>query len=855
MGLPLLLLLLGFTLCTAQNDVCGSCKDNCGVHTSYCGCDSLCKIYNDCCYDFETVCPKEKRTGVTNFFRFRGVSVDKLTQCQRVDFGTGYRHVPLVTACPHDAHACNVSSTDVTNLVPVTELGTGLNFVTAGCAECNGVTVATVWDTKLLCDDRVYVQLHVDNSSANSNQVKHNTLQELLVHHDCQLSIRVPPEARRPCDPDIIDMCTDGSAWNEKECRYGSTDFVTDGIQNYKNKVCANCNAVPPARISCGLNTLVFNLAPVIYGKFSLSLLMDFSGDGLMVKSGRCETGYTKVAHDCLPIICPDGFALEGDDCIEIPKLDVTIHFHVKLDPEGRSDAIKDELTDPDFLYVSLEAFFLHRYDKITNLTISLNVSGSIEVYSVQGHSMSIPGIISYTVHNITMDSPSAQPPLMDLSQVLRNLFEQHLQEELGEVSNLEVKMKPLEDEDLRFSEVSASCTQIQLSQNEYTIQNDSIHVISTGQDIELKHVSFKKDGTVAICENVMIRKPASSSSHLGITTIVVLSISLLCLLVRMVLQFFITAFHTAPMKLQFCLSLSLFTGFLAFLFNPFLGEGTVPCHILGIYIQWVFLLAFCWMMVISFDMWWIFRPSGGFMKLSEGAGFFWRYLIVAVLVSSIITSIGLLFEYTELSYDFKPNYGHFLCFFNNTRALLVFFVIPLIGIVIINLIFFAVTCVNLHRALSSMQKFQRQKWRQELCLYIRLFSLMGITWIFGIVAPLVPTNDVLWYLFIIFNGLQGLYIFVAYVCTSKVYNELRRICGFKEVKQSSTGSTRSTSRSESITSRGSKRGKYSKGNSSTTNGNRTLDTSVGDSIKGHSNRVSIEVTNGTQKLPNETSV
>ena len=121
-------------------------------------------------------------------------------------------------------------------------------------------------------------------------------------------------------------------------------------------------------------------------------------------------------------------------------------------------------------------------------------------------------------------------------------------------------------------------------------------------------------------------------------------------------------------------------------------------------------------------------------------------------------------------------------------------------------------------------------------------------------VAPLVPTNDVLCHLFVTFNGLLGLYIFVAYVCTGKAYNELRRKCGLKEVKQSSTGS-RATSRTESMTSRGSKRGKYSKGDSSTTNGNRTLDTSVGNSMKGHSNRVSVEVTNGTKKLPHETSV
>lgn len=61
--------------------------------------------------------------------------------------------------------------------------------------------------------------------------------------------------------------------------------------------------------------------------------------------------------------------------------------------------------------------------------------------------------------------------------------------------------------------------------------------------------------------------------------------------------------------------------------------------------------------------------------------------------------------------------------------------------------------------------------------LYLRLALLMGISWVLGIVAGYVDMPE-LWIVFIVFNTLQGLFIFVAFTCSAKVRKVIRtKLC------------------------------------------------------------------------------
>ncbi len=55
----------------------------------------------------------------------------------------------------------------------------------------------------------------------------------------------------------------------------------------------------------------------------------------------------------------------------------------------------------------------------------------------------------------------------------------------------------------------------------------------------------------------------------------------------------------------------------------------------------------------------------------------------------------------------------------------------------------------------------------------------MGLTWIFGFIASLTDIS-ILWYPFIVLNGLQGAVIFFAFTFKPKVWNLLMEKFGFK---------------------------------------------------------------------------
>ena len=52
--------------------------------------------------------------------------------------------------------------------------------------------------------------------------------------------------------------------------------------------------------------------------------------------------------------------------------------------------------------------------------------------------------------------------------------------------------------------------------------------------------------------------------------------------------------------------------------------------------------------------------------------------------------------------------------------------------------------------------------------LNIQIATLMGFTWIFGYIAAFTGVVA-LWYIYIILNSLQGLFIFISFICNRRV--------------------------------------------------------------------------------------
>ncbi|ESO89415.1 hypothetical protein LOTGIDRAFT_125317 [Lottia gigantea] len=116
-----------------------------------------------------------------------------------------------------------------------------------------------------------------------------------------------------------------------------------------------------------------------------------------------------------------------------------------------------------------------------------------------------------------------------------------------------------------------------------------------------------------------------------------------------------------------------------------------------------------------------------------------------------------------------KVQYGASSCTWLSSRSGYIYaFFVPIGISLVFNFVCFIMTLYFIEKAMASTEVTIGKKRDKKRCLmYVRLSSVMGFTWIFGFIAS--TTNiSVLWYVYIILNGLQGVFIFLSFCLNSR---------------------------------------------------------------------------------------
>ncbi len=137
-------------------------------------------------------------------------------------------------------------------------------------------------------------------------------------------------------------------------------------------------------------------------------------------------------------------------------------------------------------------------------------------------------------------------------------------------------------------------------------------------------------------------------------------------------------------------------------------------------------------------------------------------------------------------------------CFISHSIVFYASFLGPIAGILIFDLITFFVAFIVILRY-STKQYCSKNKLKKRRAAVRSIFTIIavllvfGLTWLFGALTVL-RTSEYTEYLFVIFNSLQGLFIFLIFVVFAKETRNLWLItCGCKEKK--SKGGLEATSR------------------------------------------------------------
>ena len=112
---------------------------------------------------------------------------------------------------------------------------------------------------------------------------------------------------------------------------------------------------------------------------------------------------------------------------------------------------------------------------------------------------------------------------------------------------------------------------------------------------------------------------------------------------------------------------------------------------------------------------------------------------MIAWILPALMALLLYCLDYMHIPQNLKPKFGAPLCWFNNTDAMLFYFVIPFLSIMACNVVFFVLTCLTLRSTFTSVAAATKaQQKGREVKVYSKLFIISGMTWLSGTIAPVL---------------------------------------------------------------------------------------------------------------------
>ncbi|XP_052083837.1 probable G-protein coupled receptor Mth-like 4 [Mytilus californianus] len=313
-------------------------------------------------------------------------------------------------------------------------------------------------------------------------------------------------------------------------------------------------------------------------------------------------------------------------------------------------------------------------------------------------------------------------------------------------------------------------CPQLELEFDQFDIDGSSLlitkHNIKIPKDKFLMDSNYKIRVCVDDFSSFLSKKSIKSSTEyaLEITTIVCTCVSLFCLLLTFITYSLFPLLRTLPGKNNMCLILSLFIAQACLQFGTIWTNRLFVCATIGVILHVFWLATFACMNVCSYHMYSVFTILKATASSSENTKLFCKYLCYSFGTPLSIVIINIIIHIV-LSGGTKIGYGEINCFISGHIPKLAAFICPVAVICVINIWLFGFTAYKIYNR-PVIQSTANTK--HDFFVYIKLFSLTGITWIGQIIDSFVPLS-LFSFVVTILTGLQGLFIFLSFVCNKRV--------------------------------------------------------------------------------------
>ena len=276
-----------------------SCLDRCNhrnVDKHTCQCDAGCKMFGDCCADFETHCQIYTTLDATFVQK-------NLTFCTKVYHNENADVGYLLSKCPSSwsehiirsrcsSHSINMHVYDID----------GNNYRNIYCALCHNRTISDIWFWNI--DDNAVSGCPTDINGIAANSVKKETVPlRGKLFYRCFTGDKCPETYS---NTSVISLCS-SYAYPVYLCGL-------DIIMAFKNPHCALCNGVDvlKLRTQCLHVDKMNDFLGQGMWQFSFPNKLAFSIT-LMCPVGE---GFDEISKTCRPIICSTGYSFTGFKCV-----------------------------------------------------------------------------------------------------------------------------------------------------------------------------------------------------------------------------------------------------------------------------------------------------------------------------------------------------------------------------------------------------------------------------------------------------------------------------------------------------------------------------------------------------------
>ena len=231
---------------------------------------------------------------------------------------------------------------------------------------------------------------------------------------------------------------------------------------------------------------------------------------------------------------------------------------------------------------------------------------------------------------------------------------------------------------------------------------------------------------------------------------------------------------RTLPSKIIINVAAAILVSNLVVLVGGPLAFEIEACVAVAILLHYFFVAQFIWMSIACFE---IARTLHGAtkLKINKSKHFKTKIFIVYLLIgwgiplAIVLTSIILNFTTDGvILYGVTEDGRKGSCWINDVESVAVAFITPIVATLLFNATQFTYISVLLCKAFRSQAKLNKTKHTPYFRIYISIFSVTGLTWVFGFVS-LLARQGWAWYVFIGLNTTQGFIMFVAFLCTKKV--------------------------------------------------------------------------------------